>query len=53
LAKVVGLVDMQCIVISFDVWLGLSQWLLFHCEPNALSNALHDGMIGKCYYDVT
>jgi len=25
------LVDIQCIVISFDVWLGLSHLLLFHC----------------------
>jgi len=27
----VVLVDVQCIAISFDVWLGLSQLLLFHC----------------------
>jgi len=31
LAKVVVLVDIQCIVISFDVCFGLSQLLLFHC----------------------
>jgi len=31
LAKVVVLVDIQCIAISLDVWLGLSQLLLFHC----------------------
>jgi len=30
LAKVVVLVDIQCITISFDVWLGLSQLMLFH-----------------------
>jgi len=31
LAKVVVLVDIKCIAISSDVWLGLSQSLLFHC----------------------
>jgi len=30
-AKVVVLLGLQCITISFDVWLGLSQLLLFHC----------------------
>jgi len=36
LAKVVVLVDIKCIAISSDVRLGLSQSLLFHCQPNAL-----------------
>jgi len=31
MAKVVVSVNLQCIAISFDVWLGLSQLLLFHC----------------------
>jgi len=31
LAKVVVLVDIQYITICFDVWLGLSQLLLFPC----------------------
>jgi len=31
LDKVVVLVDTQCMAISFDVWLGLPQLLLFHC----------------------
>jgi len=31
LAEVVVLVDIHCIAISFDVWLGLSQLLLCHC----------------------
>jgi len=31
LAEVVVLVDLQFIAISFDVWMGLSQLLLFHC----------------------
>jgi len=33
LAKVVVLVDTQCIAISFDVWLGLSQCCCFTVSP--------------------